>query len=74
MKLQIRERLPWIELTELLIEIDNLTGFSQALISAADSETRTPELQRHLYSFLLVSKIWAVSVYIGLIATKSISI
>ncbi len=50
---QIRERLPWIELTELLIEIDNLTGFSQALISAADSETRTPELQRHLYAAII---------------------
>ena len=50
---QIRERLPWIELTELLIEIDNLTGFSQALISAADSATRTPELQKHLYAAII---------------------
>ncbi len=50
---QIRERLPWIELTNLIIEIDNLTGFSQALVHAADAENRIPDLKRYLYAAII---------------------
>ncbi|MGB5711383.1 MAG: Tn3 family transposase [Waterburya sp.] len=50
---QIRERLPWIELTNLIIEIDNLTGFSQALVHAADAENRIPNLKRYLYAAII---------------------
>ncbi len=50
---QIRERLPWIELTDLIIEIDNLTGFSQALVHAADAENRIPDIKRYLYAAII---------------------
>ena len=50
---QIRERLPWIELTNLIIEIDNLTGFSQALVHAADAENRIPDIKRYLYAAII---------------------
>lgn len=50
---QIRERLPWIELTSLIIEIDNLTGFSQALVHAADAENRIPDIKRYLYAAII---------------------
>jgi TnpA family transposase len=50
---QIRERLPWIELTNLIIEIDNLTGFSQALVHAADTENSIPDIKRYLYAAII---------------------
>ena len=50
---QIQERLPWIELTNLLIEIDNLTGFSQTLVHAGDSENRTTDIKRYLYAAII---------------------
>ena len=50
---QIRERLPWIELTNLVIEIDNLTGFSQALVHAGDSDNRIRDLRLYLYAVII---------------------
>jgi len=50
---QIRERLPWIELTNLIIEIDNRTGFSQALVHAADTENSIPDIKRYLYAAII---------------------
>ncbi len=50
---QIRERLPWIELTNLIIEIDNRTGFSQVLVHAADAENRIPDIKRYLYAAII---------------------
>ncbi len=50
---QIQERLPWIELTNLLIEIDHLTGFSQTLVHAGDSENRLKDIKRYLYAAII---------------------
>jgi hypothetical protein len=49
---QIDERLPYVDLSEVL-EVDRWTGFSQCLEHAAGSESRSKELQRHLYAALL---------------------
>jgi TnpA family transposase len=49
----IEKRLPPVELSELLIEVDRWTGFSQCFEHAAGSEPRTPHLQRHLYAAIL---------------------
>ncbi len=35
------------------IEIDNLTGFSQALVHAADAENRIPDIKRYLYAAII---------------------
>lgn len=50
---QIDERLPYVDLSEVLIEVDRWTGFSQCLEHAAGSEPRSKALQRHLYAALL---------------------
>lgn len=49
----IEERLPRVELTDLLIEVDRWTGFSRNFEHAAGSEPRTPELQTHLFAAIL---------------------
>ena len=50
---QIDERLPFVDLSELLIEVDRWTGFSQCFEHAAGSEPRSKDLQRRLYAALL---------------------
>jgi TnpA family transposase len=50
---QIDERLPFVDLSELLIEVDRWTGFSQCFEHAASSEPRSKDLQRRLYAALL---------------------
>jgi TnpA family transposase len=50
---RIEERLPYVDLSELLIEVDSWTSFSQCFEHAAGSEPRTKNLQRHLYAALL---------------------
>jgi TnpA family transposase len=49
----IDERLPFVDLSELLIEVDRWTGFSQCFEHAAGSEPRSKGLQRRLYAALL---------------------
>ena len=50
---QIDGRLPYVDLSEVLIEVDRWTGFSHCLEHAAGSEPRSKKLQRHLYAALL---------------------
>lgn len=49
----IDERLPRIELAELLIEVDAWTGFTSCLEHAGGSEPRSKDLLVHLYASLL---------------------
>ncbi len=49
----IDARLPFVDLSELLIEVDRWTGFSQCFEHAAGSEHRSKALQRRLYAALL---------------------
>ncbi len=49
----IDERLPYVELSELLIEVDHWTGFSQCFEHAAGNEPKGKDLQRRLYAALL---------------------
>jgi hypothetical protein len=47
----ISERLPKVELTDLLVEVDRLTDFSRFFTHAAGgSEPRTADLRVHLYA------------------------
>ncbi|MHB8508536.1 MAG: Tn3 family transposase [Candidatus Dormibacteria bacterium] len=48
-------RLPTVPLAELLIEVDQVTGFSAQLTHAGDAKPRAPELEhrRNLYAALL---------------------
>jgi TnpA family transposase len=49
----IDERLPQVELSELLVEVDGWTGFSGCFEHAGGREPRNPDLTRHLYASLL---------------------
>jgi TnpA family transposase len=49
----INERLPHVELSDLLIEVDCWTGFSHHFEHAGGSEPRSKELLRHLYASIL---------------------
>jgi TnpA family transposase len=50
---EIDRRLPRVELTNLLVEVDRLTNFTGRLTHAAGSEPRTPDLKVHLYASIL---------------------
>lgn len=50
---RLAERLPKIELPDLLIEVDSWTNFSQKLIHLSGSEKRPPELAANLYALLI---------------------
>jgi TnpA family transposase len=50
---QVSRRLPSVELTDLLLEVDSWTGFSQQLTHASGGQPRTDELSCHLYATLL---------------------
>jgi hypothetical protein len=50
---RIAERLPRVELPELLIEVDSWTHFSQHLVHAANMEGVRPARLPHLYASLL---------------------
>ena len=43
----ISDRLPQIELTDLLVEVDHWTGFSSAFEHAGGSRSRSRDLLRH---------------------------
>jgi hypothetical protein len=49
----IDERLPLVELSELLIEVDGWTQFSDDFELAAGTEPRSRELRSHLYAAVL---------------------
>lgn len=49
----LMERLPKIELPDLLIEVDSWTLFSKELNHARASEKRPPELSANLYALLI---------------------
>jgi TnpA family transposase len=50
---QLAAALPLTELVDLLIEVDELTHFSDCLVHAGGSEPRTRELKKHLYAAIL---------------------
>ncbi len=49
----VTERLPRIDLTDLLFEVDGWTGFSTHFTHAGGSEPRSPEMLAHLYASVL---------------------
>jgi TnpA family transposase len=49
----VDERLPLVDLSELLIEVDGWTGFSRCLEHAGGGGLRSPDLQLHLYASIL---------------------
>jgi TnpA family transposase len=49
----IDERLPFVELSELLIEVDGWTRFSDDFEHAGGTEPRSRELRSHLYAAIL---------------------
>jgi hypothetical protein len=49
----IDERLPQVELSELLVEVDGWTGFSGCFHHAGGREPRSQDLARHLYASIL---------------------
>ena len=49
----VAERLPRVELAEVLIEVDSWTGFTQFFRHAGGARSRNPDLVRHLYAAIL---------------------
>lgn len=49
----VDERLPLVELPDLLMEVDGWTGFSRHLEHAGGAEPRTPELLVHCHASIL---------------------
>lgn len=50
---EIGKRLPKVELTDLLVEMDGSCSFSRRFTHAGGSEPRTPDLRVHLYASVL---------------------
>lgn len=50
---EIGKRLPKVELTDLLVEMDGSCSFSRRFTHAGGSEPRTPDLRVHLYASIL---------------------
>src|SRR5262249_40086893 len=50
---EIRRRIPEIDLTDLLLEVDQWTGFSQQLTHAGGGQPRTDDLLLHLHAAAL---------------------
>lgn len=50
---EIGKRLPKVELTDLLVEMDSSCMFSRRFTHAGGSEPRTPDLRVHLYASVL---------------------
>jgi TnpA family transposase len=49
----VSKRLPCVDLTDLLIEVDQLTGFSQFLTHAGGGSSRSNETKTYLYAAIL---------------------
>ena len=49
----VAERLPRVELAEVLIEVDSWTGFTQFFRHAGGARSRNPDLGRHVYAAIL---------------------
>ena len=49
----VAERLPRVELAEVLIEVDSWTGFTQFFRHAGGARSRNPDLVRHVYAAIL---------------------
>jgi TnpA family transposase len=49
----ISDRLPRVDVPDLLIEVDAWTGFSQQFFHAGESRSRSRDLLRHLYASVL---------------------
>ena len=50
---QMRRRIPDIDLTDLLLEVDQWTGFSHHLTHAGGGQPRTDDLVLHLHAAVL---------------------
>ena len=50
---QITQRLPWVDLDQLLPEVDQWSGFSDALVAGDENLKSTPEDKTYLYAALL---------------------
>jgi TnpA family transposase len=50
---QVSRRIPHVDLTDLLLEVDQWTGFSQHLTHATGGPPRTDDLLRHLHAAVL---------------------
>jgi hypothetical protein len=50
---RIEDKLPHIELSDLLIEVDRRTQFSQPFTHASGSESRSKDFLPHLYAALI---------------------
>ena len=53
LSVQVAQRLPRIELADLLIEVDRWTGFTKHFTHAGGAKPRNPDLTRHLYATIL---------------------
>ena len=53
LSVQVTQRLPRIELADLLIEVDRWTGFTKHFTHAGGAKPRNPDLTRHLYATIL---------------------
>jgi len=50
---EISKRLPKVDITEVIIEVDRWTKFSDSFVHVAGSESRTKELLTHIYASVL---------------------
>jgi TnpA family transposase len=50
---QIDKRLPLVDLSELLVEVDSWTHFTASFVHASGRQARRPELQPHFYAALM---------------------
>lgn len=64
----LAERLPRVELTDLLIEVDGWVGFSAHFTHAGGGAARSPEHRTHLYAALL-----AQATYLGISAMADVA-
>jgi len=53
LKTLVNQCLPQVDLTDLLIEVDQLTGFSDALVHSGGNRSRSQETKLYLYASIL---------------------